>query len=114
MIAVGPLVTQPDSEEDYSGIMQWLSKKDKFSTLFISFGSENFLSMEQIEELGEGLDICGVNFIWVIRLPVGEAIGINEAPPPEEFLERVQGRGMIVQRWAPQAKILAHPSTGVS
>ncbi|CAI9776858.1 unnamed protein product [Fraxinus pennsylvanica] len=111
MVSVGPLVTLPDREEDYSEIMKWLSKKNQFSTVFISFGSENYLSREQIEEMAQGLELCDVNFIWVIRFPLGEAIGIKDVLP-EGFLERVQGRGMIVQGWAPQAKILAHPSTG--
>ncbi|KAL2506706.1 UDP-glycosyltransferase 91B1 [Abeliophyllum distichum] len=111
LVPVGPLVAQNDSEEDYSEIMQWLSKKNQFSTVFISFGSENYLSNEQIEEMAQGLELCDVNFIWVLRFPVGATIGIKEALP-EGFLERVQERGMIVQGWAPQAKILAHPSTG--
>ncbi|CAA3020998.1 beta-D-glucosyl crocetin beta-1,6-glucosyltransferase-like [Olea europaea subsp. europaea] len=111
MVSVGPLVTQTDSEEDYSEIMQWLSKKNQFSTVFISLGSENYLSREQMEEMAQGLELCDVNFIWVIRFPGGEATGLKEALP-EGFLERVQGKGVIVQGWAPQAKILAHPSTG--
>ncbi|KAL2506709.1 UDP-glycosyltransferase 72E2 [Abeliophyllum distichum] len=111
MVHVGPLVGQNDNEEDYSEIMQWLSKKNQFSTVFISFGSENYLSKMQIEEMAQGLELCDANFIWVVRFPVGAAIGIKEALP-EGFLERVKDRGMIVQGWAPQATILAHPSTG--
>lgn len=51
MVTVGPLLTQPDSEEDYSEIMEWLSKKIHFSTVFIFFGSENYLSKDQIKEM---------------------------------------------------------------
>ncbi|CAI9762679.1 unnamed protein product [Fraxinus pennsylvanica] len=111
MLPVGPLVTHTDNEEEYSDIMQWLSKKNQFSTLFISFGSENYLSTEQIEEMARSLELCDVNFLWVIRFPAGETTGIQKALP-EGFLERVQERGKIAQGWAPQAKILAHSSIG--
>ncbi|CAI9762678.1 unnamed protein product [Fraxinus pennsylvanica] len=100
LLPVGPLVTQPDNEEDYSEIMHCLSKKNQFSTSFIFFGSENYLSWEQIEEMARGLELCDVNFIWLIRFPAGETSGIQKAPP-EGFLERAQEKGMIVQGWAP-------------
>ncbi|CAA3021000.1 beta-D-glucosyl crocetin beta-1,6-glucosyltransferase-like [Olea europaea subsp. europaea] len=92
-------------------IMQWLSQKNQFSTVFISFGSENYLSKEQIEETARGLELCDVNFIWVVRFPVGNTTRIEETLP-EGFLDRVKERGIIVQDWAPQAKILAHQSMG--
>ncbi|KAL2506710.1 UDP-glycosyltransferase 91B1 [Abeliophyllum distichum] len=111
IVPVGPLVTQPKNEEDDSEIMQWLSKKSKLSTVYISFGSENYLSKEQIEEMTQGLELCDVNFIWVVRFPAVNTIRIEETLP-ERFLERVKQKGMVVQGWAPQAKILAHPSIG--
>ncbi|CAA3020999.1 beta-D-glucosyl crocetin beta-1,6-glucosyltransferase-like [Olea europaea var. sylvestris] len=111
VVTFGPRVTQADSEEEYSEIMQWLSQKNQLSTVFISFGSENYLSKEQIEEMAWGLELCDVNFIWVVRFPVGNTTRIEETLP-EGFLERVKDRGMIVQRWVPQAKILAHQSIG--
>ncbi|XP_022873157.1 beta-D-glucosyl crocetin beta-1,6-glucosyltransferase-like [Olea europaea var. sylvestris] len=111
VVPVGPLITQPTNEEDDSEIMQWLSKKSQLSTVYVSFGSENYLPKEQIEEIAQGLELCDVNFIWVVRFPVGSTIRIEETLP-EEFLERVKERGMIVQGWVPQAKILAHPSIG--
>ncbi|KAL3829385.1 hypothetical protein ACJIZ3_018187 [Penstemon smallii] len=112
LVLVGPLIAQANDEGgNHSDIMEWLSKKSKFSTVFISFGSENFLSRKQIEEIAKGLEMTTVNFIWVIRFPVGETISIEEALP-EGFLERVKDRGMVVQGWAPQAKILGHSSVG--
>ncbi|XP_022861776.1 beta-D-glucosyl crocetin beta-1,6-glucosyltransferase-like [Olea europaea var. sylvestris] len=95
VVTVGPLATQPDSEEEYSEIMQWLSQKNQFSTVFISFGSENYLSKEQIEEMARGLELCDVNFIWVVRFPVGNTTRIEETLP-EGFLDRVKERGIIV------------------
>ncbi|KAL3812809.1 hypothetical protein ACJIZ3_014077 [Penstemon smallii] len=112
ILPVGPLVSDASEiDEESSEILKWLSTKNKYSTLYISFGSEYFLSKDEIEEIAKGLDLCGVNFIWVIRFPIGETVNIEEALP-REFLERVQERGKIVEGWAPQANILAHESTG--
>ncbi|CAA0836802.1 UDP-Glycosyltransferase superfamily protein [Striga hermonthica] len=53
------------------------------------------------------------NFLWVVRFPPGEdkTVGIEEKLPVG-FLQETKGRGMIVHRWAPQVKILSHPSVG--
>ncbi|KAK4477903.1 hypothetical protein RD792_017168 [Penstemon davidsonii] len=112
ILQVGPLVSDASEiDEEGSEILKWLSTKNKNSTMYISFGSEYFLSKEEIEEIAKGLELCDVNFIWVIRFPVGETVNIEEALP-EGFLERVKERGKIVEKWAPQANILAHESTG--
>ncbi|KAK4477908.1 hypothetical protein RD792_017173 [Penstemon davidsonii] len=112
IVPVGPLVSDASEiDEESSEILKWLSTKKKYSTLYISFGSEYFLSKEEIEEIAKGLEFCGVNFIWVIRFPIGETVNIEEALP-KGFLVRVNERGKIVEGWAPQAKILAHESTG--
>lgn len=111
-IAVGSLVapsTGSDDHEHYE-IMRWLSKKKRFSTIFISFGSENYLTNDQMHEIAKGLEICDVNFIWVIRFPRGDRVE-RETVLPEGFLDRVRKRGRIVE-WAPQHKILEHSSTG--
>lgn len=42
---------------------------------------------------------------------MGHAVAL-EAALPEGFLERVEERGIVVDGWSPQAKILQHPSTG--
>ncbi|KAA8539171.1 hypothetical protein F0562_025863 [Nyssa sinensis] len=111
MVPVGPLVQEPVDEDEHTEIIQWLDKKDEFSTVFVSFGTEYFMSKEEMEEVAHGLELSKVNFIWVIRFTVGEEITVDEALP-EGFLERVRERGMVVEGWAPQAKILGHSSTG--
>ncbi|PIN03885.1 UDP-glucuronosyl and UDP-glucosyl transferase [Handroanthus impetiginosus] len=109
-VPVGPLVH--NSEEKQSDhFIGWLEGKDEKSTIFASFGSEYFLSDHEIEEIACGLEMSGVNFIWVLRFPVGDRIRIEEKLPVG-FLERVWGRGMVVEGWAPQRQILSHRSVG--
>ncbi|KAL0393216.1 UNVERIFIED_CONTAM: Beta-D-glucosyl crocetin beta-1,6-glucosyltransferase [Sesamum radiatum] len=114
LLCVGPLVADvkkdDDEEEKYSDIMEWLSKKNQHSTVYISFGNEYFLSKPKIEEIAKGLELCDANFIWVIRFPLGEEISVEDALP-KGFLERVKERGIVISGWAPQARILAHQST---
>ncbi|XP_057475772.1 beta-D-glucosyl crocetin beta-1,6-glucosyltransferase-like [Actinidia eriantha] len=111
MIPVGPLVHKPIVDDEKNEIFQWLDKKEWNSTILATFGSEYFLSREEIEELAHGLELSGVNFIWIVRFLVGEKIRVDEVLP-KSFLDRVWERGLVVEGWAPQAQILAHPSTG--
>lgn len=113
--AVGPLVRDAGDEEDddrtSTQTLQWLDKKENSSTVFVSFGSEYFLSKDDMEEIAHGLDLSTANFIWVVRFPAGQRVSVSEALP-EGFCERVGERGLVMEDWAPQARILAHSSTG--
>ncbi|KAK3408863.1 hypothetical protein EUGRSUZ_J01013 [Eucalyptus grandis] len=111
VLTVGPLVEDPDNMEDGDSIIEWLDKREQSSTIFVSFGSEYFLTEKEREEIAHGLELSNVNFIWVIRFPVGESIELEEALP-KGFLERVRDRGLVIDGWAPQGKILEHPSIG--
>ncbi|KAA8534524.1 hypothetical protein F0562_032041 [Nyssa sinensis] len=111
IVPVGPLVQELVEEDEHTEIIQWLDKKDESSSVFVSFGSEYFLSKEELEEVARGLELSKINFIWVVRFPVGERIRVEEALP-EGFVERVKDRGLVVEGWAPQARILRHSSTG--
>ncbi|KAM7532294.1 hypothetical protein LguiB_035704 [Lonicera macranthoides] len=112
IMPVGSLVQDPVIDEDEQvEAIEWLSKKERASTVFVSFGSEYFLSAEDLMEIAHGLELSNVNFIWVIRFPLGKKIRAEEALP-DGFLERVRERGMVVEGWAPQARILTHTSIG--
>ncbi|KAJ8527545.1 hypothetical protein K7X08_014996 [Anisodus acutangulus] len=112
ILPIGTLVQDPvASGEGSMKIMQWLDNKNELSTVFVSFGSEYFLTKEEREEIAYGLELSQLNFIWVIRFPNGENQNLEEALP-QGFLERVGDRGMVVEGWAPQAKILTHSSIG--
>ncbi|PIN03969.1 UDP-glucuronosyl and UDP-glucosyl transferase [Handroanthus impetiginosus] len=96
VVPSGPLIADSDDydHEEFSKIMKWLSGKSRqYSTVYVSFSSEYFLSKKQIVEIAKPLELSRVNFIWV-------------------FLERVKRRGFIGLGWAPQKKILAHSSVG--
>ncbi|KAG8391571.1 hypothetical protein BUALT_Bualt01G0201400 [Buddleja alternifolia] len=111
VVQVGALVQDPSNEFEGLEIIDWLDKKAKNSTVFVSFGSEYFLTQEDIEQIALGLELSKVNFIWVIRFPKGEKINLEEVLPLG-FVERVGERGLVVEGWAPQAKILGHESIG--
>ncbi|KAL5836613.1 hypothetical protein ACOSQ3_013782 [Xanthoceras sorbifolium] len=111
LVPVGPLVQKPQDHDDDEKIMQWLRKREPSSVAFVSFGSEYFLSEEEMKEIADGLELSKVDFIWVVRFHGGSNVTSIHEALPQGFLERTNGRGIIVD-WAPQAKILAHSSTG--
>lgn len=112
IVLVGPLVQELSEEEnEKTEIIEWLNKKDPCSVLFVSFGSECYLSREDREELAHGLLLSNVSFIWVLRFPQGEKISAEEALP-EGLVEMVGEKGLFIEDWAPQKRILDHPSIG--
>ncbi|KAI7725079.1 hypothetical protein M8C21_014222 [Ambrosia artemisiifolia] len=112
IVPVGPLVVDPFVDMKQNSVIEWLDRKAVRSTVFVSFGSEYFLSSDDLEEIAHGLEMSNMNFIWVLRFPKGQKdIKICEALPLG-FLERVKDRGLFVEGWAPQTKILGHKSVG--
>ncbi|VFQ72190.1 unnamed protein product [Cuscuta campestris] len=112
VLLLGLLVRpEQDDNDRFKAIMEWLGKKEENSTVYVSFGSECFLSDEEIQEMAYGLEESRVNFVWVVRFPNGEEKNLEMALP-KGFLDRVGGRGRVVEGWAPQARILSHPSVG--
>ena len=109
IVPIGPLVADPIYlDHKHNNVIQWLDAKDPRSTVFVSFGSEYFLSSDELEAIAYGLEKSNVNFIWVLRFPKDpkRKLKISEALPG--FLERVTDRGLLVEDWAPQTAILAH------
>lgn len=110
VIPTGPLV--PDPGDHVAGesaeILQWLSGKERSSTVFVCFGSEHFISADQILEISKGLGQIKANFVWAVRFPP-EAEGVSAIGG---FVERERERGRVVEGWLPQAKILSHSSIG--
>uniref|UniRef100_M1BBC9 Glycosyltransferase n=1 Tax=Solanum tuberosum TaxID=4113 RepID=M1BBC9_SOLTU len=112
VIPVGPPVQDPITNDvDDMELRDWLGTKDENSTVFVSFGSEYFLSKEDMEEVAFGLELSNANFIWVARFPKGEDQNLEDALP-KGFLERIGERGRVLDKFAPQPRILNHLSTG--
>ncbi|KAL0339688.1 UNVERIFIED_CONTAM: Zeatin O-glucosyltransferase [Sesamum radiatum] len=119
--ALGPFnpVWKPETErkdtDNRSKCMEWLDKQELNSVIFVSFGTTSSFSNEQISELALGLERSEQKFVWVLRdADKGDVFEgeVRRAPLPENYEERVEGRGLIVREWAPQLEILGHPSTG--
>ncbi|KAL6500451.1 hypothetical protein OROHE_025817 [Orobanche hederae] len=89
--------------------LSWLDSKPTGSVIYVSFGSVAVLSQQHLDELALGLELSGRAFLWVVR--PGLANGSQAVYPPG-FLERLGEKiGKIVE-WAPQEKVLSHPSVG--
>ncbi|OVA19029.1 UDP-glucuronosyl/UDP-glucosyltransferase [Macleaya cordata] len=90
-------------------VLNWLDSKKPNSVIYISFGSVSRFSNDQLLEIATGLEDSGVSFVWVVR-----TIQNNEEEKflPEDFEERMEGKGLIIRDWAPQVLILDHPAVG--
>ncbi|CAK9142544.1 unnamed protein product [Ilex paraguariensis] len=111
VMPVGPIIKDPVRKDENLEVIEWLEKKHHCSSVFVSFGSECFLSKEEMEEIANGLELSNVNFIWVVRFPLGDETMVEDALP-KGFLERVGDTGIVIKGWAPQEKILRHSSIG--
>ncbi|GMP39734.1 hypothetical protein CsSME_00010451 [Camellia sinensis var. sinensis] len=119
---VGPLIRTGSSDGlERSECLKWLDDQPSGSVVFVSFGSVGTLSHDQLNELALGLELSGQRFLWVVRNPSDNASvssfnAHNQNDPfsllPKGFLERTQGRGLVVPSWAPQIEVLSHRATG--
>nr|QDH08898.1 UDP-glycosyltransferase 73E1-like isoform X1 [Cymbidium sinense] len=98
------------SSIDNNLLFQWLDKQVVGSVVLVSFGSVIRNTMAQLVELGHGLEASGRPFIWVVK-----EVAERQVPGSEwvaEFEKRVEGRGIMIRGWAPQAAILGHEAVG--
>lgn len=123
VVPVGPLVPKNYDHlvdaEQLKRVTEWLGKKARRSVVFVSFGTEYFMSEKEMEQMAYGLEHSGANFIWVVRFPKEEkeASGSKSTTRamklPPGFMDWIgPERGLVVDGWAPQRSILAHPSLG--
>ncbi|RVW90730.1 Anthocyanidin 3-O-glucosyltransferase 2 [Vitis vinifera] len=105
-VAPSALTSSPDElNSDVNGCLSWLDKQKAKSVAYISFGSMLAPSPDEHVALAETLQATGVAFLWSIKDNLKKYL-------PEGFLERTSGNGKVVP-WAPQIRVLAHPSVGV-
>ncbi|PIM97747.1 UDP-glucuronosyl and UDP-glucosyl transferase [Handroanthus impetiginosus] len=91
IVALGPLLVKNQGNVDLETI-HWSSQKGELSTLYISFGSENYLSKKQIQEIAKGLELSNVNFIWVDRSPKSVYFGVPVVAMPLKLDQPVNSR----------------------
>ncbi|CAN6169214.1 unnamed protein product [Urochloa humidicola] len=121
IVPVGPLLVDSSGGGDApetERIMRWLDEQEQGSVVLASFGSEYFMSEKQIAEMARGLELSGQRFVWVVRFPktttgagdededdyggAARALPLGFAPE----------RGLVVEGWAPQRRILSHGACG--
>jgi hypothetical protein len=122
--AVGPVIDLPKRDKirrpQDAEIVEWLDRQAPGSVVYLSFGTESYISPVQVTELALGLEASGQPFLWVLRPPDSRLAGEGAASAedwkaellPEGYEQRVEGRCLIETGWAPQAAILAHEATG--
>ncbi|XVF50002.1 hypothetical protein PTKIN_Ptkin04bG0060700 [Pterospermum kingtungense] len=113
ILPVGPLLESSHLDtftgnlwpED-STCLEWLDKQTSGSVIYVAFGSTTVANLQQLEELALGLELTGLPFLMVVRSNFMEG---SPAKFPDGFINRVSERAKFVE-WAPQEKVLAHPS----
>ncbi|KAJ1292380.1 hypothetical protein BS78_02G386800 [Paspalum vaginatum] len=112
IVPCGPLLVGSESESDSETdrVVRWLDAQDPGSVVLASFGSEYFMSERQIAQMARGLELSGERFVWVVRFPKsGDGDGDAARPLPRGF---APARGLVLEGWAPQRRILSHASCG--
>jgi UDP:flavonoid glycosyltransferase YjiC (YdhE family) len=90
--------------------MQWLDDQPPLSVVFLCFGSMGSFGADQVKEIALGLEGSGHRFLWSLRMPTPTPFADDVLP--EGFLDRIKGKGMICNGWAPQVEVLAHKAIG--
>lgn len=97
-----------DCGDKWEEMSKWLDKHKQESVVYVAIGTEAAMSQQELTELAVGLELSQLPFFWVIRkLPSGDELVL-----PDGFEDRISGRGFVCTGWAPQVRILAHPSIG--
>ena len=114
IVPIGPLSADQEFRKpvgqflaEDAGCLKWLDAHPDGSVVYVAFGSFTIFDPRQFRELGEGLELTGRPFLWVVR-PDFTTGGLSKAWF-DEFTHRVavNGRGIIVS-WCPQQQVLAH------
>ncbi|KAJ1292402.1 hypothetical protein BS78_02G388500 [Paspalum vaginatum] len=114
-LAIGPLVAStltPGDIHFWSQDMNsiaWLDAQVPSSVVYVAFGSFTVFDAARLQELADGLVLTGRPFLWVVRPNSASGGGGVEEGWLDEFRRRVGGKGLVVG-WAPQRRVLSHPS----
>lgn len=92
--------------------LRWLDTKEPNSVVYLCFGTTTKLTDSQLKDIATGLEASGQQFIWVVRKSKDEGGEQEDKWLPEGFEKRMEGKGLIIRGWAPQALILEHEAIG--
>ncbi|KAI3896489.1 hypothetical protein MKX03_013589 [Papaver bracteatum] len=99
------------SKNSNSEMFHWLDRQEPRSVVYVSFGSEYKMSIDEIHELAFGLETSELPFLWVLRKPEG----IDQSSLlPSGFEDRIRGRGFMCFGWISQVEVLSHTAIGGS
>ena len=108
-----------EGSEEKDPCILWLNTQGENSVQFVSFGSNATHSSRQLVDMALGLEASGASFLWIVRRSdAGEMSAASEVPVsvmeylPPGFEEHVNDTGMCYSEWAPQMRILKHPTVG--
>ncbi|XP_058757545.1 UDP-glycosyltransferase 79A6-like [Vicia villosa] len=113
VLCSGVLVPEPSTDVLDEKWTKWLDNFPTKSVILCSFGSETFLSDDQIGELANGLELTNSPFILVLNFPSNLSAEVElERALPKGFIERVKNRGIVHSGWMQQQLVLNHSSVG--
>ncbi|XP_026441114.1 UDP-glycosyltransferase 91C1-like [Papaver somniferum] len=86
-----------DSSKNFNSEMfDWLDEQQPKTVVYVSFGSEYKMSIDEIHELAFGLETSRLPFLWVLWKPEG----IDQSNLlPSGFEDRIRGRGFMCFGW---------------
>ncbi|XP_059070431.1 UDP-glycosyltransferase 91C1-like [Cryptomeria japonica] len=105
VLPVGILLPDLPPRPAVDRCLAWLDLQHPHSVVFVSFASEFILSNQELAALALGLEESEVPFLCVLLRQMAAAL-------PQGFVERTQGRGLLVTEWVPQLHILSHSAVG--
>lgn len=94
-----------ESEVEAPEYIKWLDRFDEpDSVIYISFGTQAYMSDNRMDEVVLGLAMANHPFLWVVKSDTWR--------PPTRWEEFFEGKGLVVREWVEQRRILAHPAIG--
>lgn len=100
---IGPLQSYEPQESNHLPL--WLKDQPAESVVYVNFGSREVISADQIRELEKGLQICGYNYLWVMK-------GSNEEEHDKLSGNSYPEKRGIIRGEVDQEKVLANPAIG--
>ncbi|XP_042051135.1 UDP-glycosyltransferase 91A1-like [Salvia splendens] len=104
-----PKTGESKNASRWADTCKWLDGREPKSVLYVGFGSEYKMPLNEIHELAYSVELSRLPFLWILRKPIG--VDTRDLLSPG-FVRRTRSQGLVVLGWAPQQQILAHPAIG--